>query len=221
MKRSKEQILKDYITMINFLADFLGSDYEIVLHDVDDVEQSIIYIRNNFSGRNIGGSITDLGLRVLKEKHHLSDEYYVNYHSKTLDGKMIRSATYFISDDDNQLIAMLCINTDVTRAQFALDYLGKIVEGEKHTVIKAKEEESKKKISETLFDSVEGLAHQMISDATSKYSVPVARMSLDERKDIISMLDKKGFFLIKGTVRTVANRLDVSETTVYRCINSY
>lgn len=222
MKRSKGQILDSYISLINFLAEFLGSDYEIVLHDIDNIEKSIVHIKNNFSGRNIGSSITDLGLRVLREKEYLDKDYYVNYNSKTIDGRIIRSATYFINDDDNQLIAMLCINIDVTKAKFIVDYLDELVKGQQPAVrISSNNNEASKSVSETLFDSVEELAFQMISEVISRYSIPVSRMTLEEKKAIISELDDRGFFLIKGTVKTIANRLDISETTVYRYINSY
>ena len=220
MERKKEEILQFYINLIDFLADFLGTDYEIVLHDVESVEKSIIYIRNNFSGRKIGGSITDLGLRVLKEKKNISENYYVNYNSKTADGRILRSATYFIHDDSEKLIAMLCINMDVTKPKFILDYLENIIEGEVKTGDEPAEKVASAGVTETLVDSVEDLAYQMISDVISKYSVPVARMTLNEKKEIIFELDKKGFFLIKGTVKTVSKRLDLSETTVYRCISS-
>lgn len=221
MKRSKEQILNSYIKFIDFMADFLGSDYEIVLHDVEEVEKSIVHIRNNFSGRHIGGDITDLELRVLKEKEYLDKDYYVNYNSKTFDGRILRSATYFINDDDDKLIAMLCINIDVTQAKFLLDFMEGFVKGEKQPEYKKTKNDKDKHVTENLSDSVEDIAHKMTSEVISKYSIPVSRMTLEEKKAIIFELDKKGFFLIKGTVKNVANRLNISETTVYRCISSY
>ncbi|WP_066497874.1 helix-turn-helix transcriptional regulator [Abyssisolibacter fermentans] len=221
-KRSKEEVLKGYIKTTDFWADFLGKEYEIVIHDVESVEKSIIYIRNNFSGRKIGGSITDLGLRILKENEYTDDEYFVNYTSKTIDGKIIRSATYFIKDDDDKIIAMMCVNIDVTKAKFFSDYLQEFLIGQK--VIPSYNLTSvpnKKDISEALYDSIEDVAHHMINEALSHIAVPVNRMTLDEKKEIISELDKKGFFLIKGSVKVVSQKLEVSETTVYRSIGSY
>ena len=219
MEQGREYILQFYISIIDFLADFLGPDFEIVLHDVVSVEKSIIYIRNNFSGRKIGGSITDLGLRVLKEHENLKDSYYVNYSSKTAGGRILRSATYFISDSKGKLVAMLCINMDVTKPKYILDYLDSVIRGEIKTEAQVEKEPSGT-VTEILVDSVEDLAYQMISDVISCYSVPVARMTLNEKKEIVFELDKKGFFLIKGTVKMVSKRLDLSETTVYRCLSS-
>ena len=47
----KEEILEFYKGMIDFWADFLGSDTEIVLHDIENLDRSIVYIKNNFSGQ--------------------------------------------------------------------------------------------------------------------------------------------------------------------------
>lgn len=225
IKRSKSEIMDSYVKLVDFLADFLGEDYEIVLHDVLNPEKSIVYIRNNYSGRNIGGSITDLGLKILKEKKYLKENYYVNYTSKTRNGRILRSATYFINDDEGKLIAMLCINIDVTKVKFLKDYLEKLIKGEKITnvseVLSDHAEKNNSEISEILSDSVEDIASQMMYDVISKYSIPVERMTLEEKKEIISELDKKGFFLIKGSVKGISNELDISETTVYRIINSY
>lgn len=220
MGRSKEQILKEYMTYIDFWADFLGEDYEIVLHDVEDIENSIKYIRNSFSGRKIGGSLTDLGLRILKEKKYTDKEFYVNYTSKTLDGKVIRSATYFIKDDHGKLISMLCVNVDVSKAVFFNEYLQDVIKGQVQTPMKNKIDIFNDiHVSETLYDSIEEVAHDMINQVLSKLKIPVNRMTLDEKKEVIHELDEKGFFLIKRSVKVISQKLDLSETTVYRCIS--
>jgi predicted transcriptional regulator YheO len=38
--------LKSYIHLVNFIADFLGPSYEVVLHDVRNINNSIIAIKN-------------------------------------------------------------------------------------------------------------------------------------------------------------------------------
>lgn len=220
MGRSKEQILKEYMIYMDFWADFLGEDYEIVLHDTEDIENSIKYIRNSFSGREIGGSITDLGLRILKEKNYTDEEYYVNYTSKTLDGRVIRSATYFIKDDLGKLIAMLCVNVDVSKAVFFNEYLQEVIKGQVQTPMKSKIDVfNDTHVSETLYGSIEEVAHDMMNQVLSKVKIPVNRMTLEEKKEVIQVLDEKGFFLIKRSVKEISKKLDLSETTVYRCIS--
>lgn len=207
--------------LMDFFADFLGSDYEMVLHDVSDIENSIVYIKNNFSGRKTGGFITQLGLRFIKEKTYENEEYCVNYTSTLSDGRTIRSATYFIKDEYGELIGILCINVDVTKAMLFDEYLQDIIRGQK-TIPPVEEVEVPftKGLSQNLCDSIEDVAQYMMNESISKFVIPVERMSLDEKKEIICELDGKGFFLIKGSVKSVANRLLVSEATVYRCINS-
>ena len=219
--KSKDEMLKMYMNLMDFFADFLGSDYEMVLHDVSDIENSIVYIKNNFSGRKSGGSITQLGLRFIKEKTYEDEDYCVNYTSTLSDGRTIRSATYFIKDDSGELIGILCINVDVTKAMLFDEYLQDMIKGQKTIPpIEKVQVPFTKGLSQTLCDSIEDVAQYMMNESISKFVIPVERMSLDEKKEIVCELDSKGFFLIKGSVKSVANRLHVSEATVYRCINS-
>lgn len=38
--------LEPYISLVDFLADYLGSNTEVVLHDMEDWEKSVVAIRN-------------------------------------------------------------------------------------------------------------------------------------------------------------------------------
>jgi len=218
----KQQLFEIYKRFIDFLGDFLGNDYELVLHDTDNVENSIVYIKNSFSARKIGGSITELGLRFIKEKTYEGENYCVNYSSKLSDGRTIRSATYFIKDSGGKLAGLLCINVDVTKAMLLDDYIQEFIRGQK-TLPPIKDTQlpyTKGGSSQTLSDSIEDVAQEMINGVISGFGIPVERMSLDEKKEAISQLDGKGLFLIKGSVKSVSARLQVSEATVYRCISS-
>lgn len=78
--------LQPYIPMVDFLADYFGDYAEVVLHDLTNLEQSIIKIRNgHISGRKEGDPCTDFVLRTLKQSP--SDmQYAVNYSSTNQAG---------------------------------------------------------------------------------------------------------------------------------------
>ena len=46
-------------------------------------------------------------------------------------------------------------------------------------------------------------------------------MTTEEKKEIVEELNAKGVFLLKGTVAEVAQRLDVSEQTIYRYLKNF
>jgi predicted transcriptional regulator YheO len=73
------EIMK-YLSMVNFIADICGPKYEVVLHDLSKPEKSVIAIRNNhISGRDIGSPITDLALKILKQREYDKTEFITNY----------------------------------------------------------------------------------------------------------------------------------------------
>ena len=63
------KLLEKYVGFVDFLADFLGRDAEVVLHDVTDLENSVVAISNShISGRASGGQpATDLVPENTKE----------------------------------------------------------------------------------------------------------------------------------------------------------
>ena len=107
--------LKKYIPLVDFLAEVFGDDAEVVLQDVSDFNNSVISIRNNhISGRKLGAPATNLVLKVMNG--NFTDKNYVtNYRGVSAAGKVVRSSTYFIKDDKNVVVGMLCINIDIDK----------------------------------------------------------------------------------------------------------
>ena len=65
--------LQPYIPTVDFLADYFGDYAEVVLHDLTNLEQSIIKIRNgHISGRKEGDPCTDFVLRTSSSHPQIS-----------------------------------------------------------------------------------------------------------------------------------------------------
>jgi predicted transcriptional regulator YheO len=212
----EDKILKKYQILTEFLAEVMGEHCEVVLHDVEDFENSIVAIENNhISGREIGDSLTDLALNVLKDEENLECNYLANYNGKTYDGKELRSSTYFIRDENEKVIAMLCINIDLSRYIEARDLLNTMI-GKRNDI---EENNNDKNFAENFTSSIEELIDSMIQNSIGNTSIPPNRMTADEKKEITKKLDKRGVFLLKNSVSKVAKKLQTSEATVYRYLN--
>ena len=112
----RREILESYIPLMKFFAQQLP-DTEIVLHDVSNLDQSIIAIENaHISGRTVGGSSTDLVLRILQEQSYRHQEFTPAYTSASATGRFLSSGTFFIKEGD-ELVGLLCTNTDLTHLQ--------------------------------------------------------------------------------------------------------
>jgi predicted transcriptional regulator YheO len=87
-------ILDSYKATIDGLAAYYGDAFEIVLHDLTDLDHSIIKIANGFhSGRKEGAPITDLALSLLEEIRGGS----VFAEQKIQDDQEIRSYSVYVS----------------------------------------------------------------------------------------------------------------------------
>ena len=98
--------LESYKVLVDFLADYLGENTEVVLHDLSDCQSSIVAIRNgDISGRELGLRLRTMALSSLRMSLQEAP-YRVNYRGMSPRGNIIRSATYFIKDDDGELIGL-------------------------------------------------------------------------------------------------------------------
>ena len=63
--------LNNYIPLVEFIGKACGADFEVILHDTENPEHSIIAIKNgHLSNRKIGGLMTDLAMRIVHEEEY-------------------------------------------------------------------------------------------------------------------------------------------------------
>ena len=72
---------------------------------------------------------------------------------------------------------------------------------------------------EVLSVNTDELVTHNIADFAAELGVPPARMSRQERLQLITRLEGSGVFLIKGSVDTVARTLGISSPSVYRYLH--
>lgn len=226
--------IRDYIPIVEFLGDVMGDHCEIVLHDATHVDNSIVAIKNgHVSNRKVGGSLTDLALKILKNKSYIKSNYLVNYSGKTRDGKTLRSSTLFIKDDDGEVIGLLCINMDFGQMVEARNIIDRMISGLVASPANginlnggapgeygvAAESCESARPTEDLHTSIEDLTSSIILSTLSEMEIPPDRMTPEEKIEVVKQLNDKGVFLIKGAVSEVASQLKVSEATMYRYLN--
>lgn len=208
-------VLDKYKVLVEFLAEVLGDNCEVVLHDAEDFENSIIAIANgHVSGRKVGDSLTDLALNILKDQEKLENDYLTNYTGKTFGGKKLRSSTYFIKKND-EVRGMLCINIDVSKYVEARDLLDSFIGSNPNL----EEKDNCEDFSEQFTSSIEELIDSIIENSIGDSEVHPKRMTADEKKEITKRLEDKGVFLLKNSVSKVAGKLYTSEATIYRYLN--
>lgn len=203
------ELLKPYIKLVDFIAEMMGPDTEVVLHDLTDLDNSVIAIRNShISGRGVGAPATDLVLKVMKEVKYNNTNFLCNYKGYSKDGNLLRSSSFFIREK-NQIIGVICVNTDCEKLIQASKLLSQFVS---FNICSQAHDE----VTETLNHSVEELTLDSINPIVESMNIDPKRMNQDEKMEVVKILYDKGVFLLKGAVGHCAQTLHISESTLYR-----
>ncbi|MFV0563970.1 helix-turn-helix transcriptional regulator [Malaciobacter mytili] len=206
--------IEKFITIADFLSEVLGPNTEIVLHNLTNYEESIVHIINgHISNRKIGDSITDLVLEFIENESKGNQQYVCNYNSKNINGKLLYSSTYFIRDENNTIVGALCLNSDYEKVEKSLSFLSSLLPNyvEKKSL--------KTDIKENLTSNLKELTLNKIDTIINQFEVPANRMTTKEKTEVIQTLNSSGIFNTRGAVQKVAQRLNMSEPSIYRYIN--
>lgn len=203
-------VLESYKSVLDGLGEYMGQGYELVLHSLEDIDHSAVKVINgHYTGRREGAPITDLALEILaKIKKSGSNHKNLIYYNRNKKGTPIRSATFPITGENDQIIGLLCINfyMDLPLNHF-LDSLLK-VDGEHDT------------ISETFASSTDDLISSTLEDAKTQVWNNEKITASNKNKEIIAILYHKDIFNLKDAVPKVAERMGISKNTVYMHIRN-
>jgi predicted transcriptional regulator YheO len=196
--------------MLEFLAAILGQDTEVLLHDVRDVNHSIVAVANGgVSGRSIGGPATDLVLQILNSESMRQQSHLTNYRSRSRTGVAFKSHTLILRGARNEIIGMLCVNTDLRKWIQARELLSSFT----HVEVMGEDDAGER---ERLALTADEIARTSLDRRLAEIGVEPSLMSPEDRARLIARLDEDGVFLLKGTIRELAGLLGISEATIYR-----
>ena len=206
--------IKKFISIADFLGEVLGSNTEIIIHDLINYDHSIVHIINgHISNRKIGDSITDLVLEFMITEAKGNKQFICNYSSKTIGDKLLYSSTYFIRDEKNNIVGALCLNSDYQEIKKSLSFLTSLLPNYVDDKVIALGN-----IKENLNSNPQEVTISKIDEILNQFDVEPSRMTIEEKTDVIAALNDCGIFNIRGSVQEVANKLHMSEPSVYRYI---
>lgn len=199
----KNKIVKKYISIVDMIAKTFGDDCEIVIHDLTVPQNSVVYtVNNHVTGREVGQSFEHLVTQVLLSQNFYND-CAANYFYTTPDGRVIKSSTALLKDDNNKVVAAICINIDTKRIK------DKNLDNFEKPIIPEMDVEKLTHIMEIVDD----LINNILKNRDAKL------LKRCEKVDIVRFMEKKGVFLIKGAIDKVSDKLGVSKVTIYSYID--
>lgn len=207
---NKAYLIESLKNVVEGIAKTFGSRCEVVLHDLSKPERSIVSIGNgHVTGRNVGGAITDLGLRALRSGS--KDDELINYCSLTNDGRTLKSSTITFRNDNGEPILALCINFDITDI---LTFNSAIQD-----TFAISEEGDSVDIIETFEKDMNFTLEKMANKEISSIGKAIPSMDKEDRVGIVRRLEEQGFFLIKRAVKVLAVKLNMSKFTIYNYLD--
>lgn len=193
-------ILASYLPVIDGIASLLGEYCEIVLHSLESLEHSAIYIVNGHNtNRKIGSPLTD---RALWSLHHMQAENVSKpYFTRAKGGMLMKSISIAIRNGKQQVIGLICINInlDAPMSQFLTSFIAP--------------QETDNRVN--FASSVEELVAQTIETTIDEVQHDRSVANNNKNRQIVSALFEKGIFDIKDAINQVAERLAISRHTVY------
>lgn len=192
------------------IASQFGPNCEVVVHDLatNDPESSIVAIENGqVTGRKVGDGPSHVVLEALRgENSQLQD--HLSYLTKTRDGKILKSTTIYIRDDDGDPIGIFGINYDITLMLAMETALKQFTATEK-------EEKEPESISRNVSD----LLDELIEQSVKIVGKPVALMSKEDKVKAVQFLNETGAFLITKSGDKVCKFFGISKYTLYSYID--
>lgn len=207
--RTPHPVLQSFLQILPGLAQMLGPNYEVILHDLRYPDSSIIGICGSVTGRAVGGPITNFVLHTLHNYGNNAPDR-INYRTETRDGRILRSSTIFIRDDEGNIIGCLCFNSDVTPYLNVMEHLQSLTNFS--TIVAPM---GTNNVEEHFATDITDMMKDAVKRVLSKRTVSPAQMHKKEKLQILSELEESGIFDIRGSVEYVATCLHVSTPTIY------
>lgn len=206
------------LTVLKAAIQAMGSvaprNLEILLHDLDHPEHSVVAIVNgHLSGRSVGSPILaapeqDQGFKALMQAS--ADQQgcapvVVPDYPTTLRGRTLRSATAIFRDSTGHPFASLCVNTDVTGLDAAMSFLQQF-----QPLATAPTTNNEPADMELLMSEI---------IQTSLQRSGQGRMNKQAKVEAVRVMQERGLFIVKGGVEKAASALGVTRYTIYNYLD--
>ena len=187
-----------------------GSNCEVVVHDLcaAEPEHSVVVIENgHVTGRRLGDGPSHVVWEALKaDPNSLEDR--LSYLTRTEDGKLLKSSTMYVRNDEGKPIGIFAINYDITMMKLMEDTIQEFT----RTDANAQE-------PQTITHNVNDLLEELIKQSAQLVGKPVALMTKDDKIKAIRYLNESGAFTIMKAGQRVCNFFGISKYTLYSYID--
>lgn len=185
-----------------------GTNCEVVIHEIspNSAEHSILAIENgHVTGRKVGDGSSQVVLEQIGktiDAETAEDRY--SYLTKTPGGKLLKSSTIYIRDEEGKVAALFCINFDVTSLTVASNVLQELAAPQ-----------DLQSAPERISPNVNDVLDDLIEHSVRLIGKPVELMTKDDKMRAIRFLSERGALLITKSGDKIAKHFGISKYTLY------
>ena len=200
----RDAIIAALVPVVEGIVATFGPVCEVVLHDYRRPEKSVVAVAGSVTGRDVGGAMSEIGMRVLARGDRAADE--LNYLARTRTGKPVKSSTIVLRDSTGAVFGALCVNVDIGPVNEAHALLGALA-GLGPAVAEAP--------VTTFGNDIDSVVDAILDGHRIGRSHSWAAMDRAERLQLFRGLDEQGVFAVRRAVEQVAARLGISRASAY------
>ncbi|WLR51742.1 helix-turn-helix transcriptional regulator [Bacillus tianshenii] len=199
--------LARYVPIADMIVATFGSNCEVVIHDLRNLQSSLIYIKGKVTGRQLGAPTTDVILRELRKNGDQAKDM-LGFTTRTKDGKFLKTSISFIRNQNGEVIGCLGINFDIT----AFSMINQIINDFSVT---NDINQINHPMPESYAKNVEEVFENLVENMLLEIGVPIAEMKREDKLIFVRRLEESGAFLVQGAIERISEILCVSKQTIY------
>jgi predicted transcriptional regulator YheO len=182
-----------------------GDNCEIVIHDLTggNIESSIVFIENgHVTNRKLGDGPSHVVLEALHDESNKLEDH-LGYLTRTTDGRILKSSTIYIRNEDQKVTHIFGINYDITNLLLVKSSLSALIDN------------NDTKEPEKITRNVTDLLDDLIDQSVKLVGKPVVLMTKEDKVKAIQFLNETGAFLITKSGDKVSKYFGISKYTLY------
>jgi len=202
------EILEHYVKAGEIIAEMFAPYLEVIIHDLQTPEHSIIAIFNNhITGRKIGDGTSDIGYKKLEDK--LPDKI-VNYNNQSPSGADLKSSSLTIRNRDDEIIGSMGLNFDLSSFVNVKEFF--------EIFTKTFTLDNFPKQEEFFRWSVKDEIQQALNKYIASHDLQGKVLNRKDKLNVVAYMKKDGHIKKKGAISILSEMLAITRPTLYKYI---
>ena len=202
------EILEHYVKAGEIIAEMFAPYLEVVIHDLQAPDHSIIAIFNNHvTGRKIGDGTSDIGYKKLADK--LPDKI-VNYNNQSPSGADLKSSSLTIRNRNDEIIGSMGLNYDLSSFANIKEFFEMFTK----TIVLDDLPDREQFFMWSVKDEIQQALNKYIAynDLQSKV------LTRKDKLNVVAFMKKEGHINKKGAISILSELLAITRPTLYKYI---